>query len=169
MAKNPFENMIVQAALVIALTAIVLTGLAFTGAFSKELRTETTPVADVTSTALFNGTPVRIGTSGQYPFLQGAVSCHNTTNSTEPLLPAANYTVLEGTVLGGFITLKGSSPGWNNTQTNCTITYLADSASQGHADKFTTGLAIFATFLAIMVLSLVGKAIVDIFKRKKNE
>jgi len=36
------------------------------------------------------------------------------------------------------------------------------------ADKFITGLAIFGTFLAIIVLSLVGKLIVGIFKPKSS-
>lgn len=36
------------------------------------------------------------------------------------------------------------------------------------ADRFTAGLAIFGTFLAIIVLSLVGKVIVGIFKPGKD-
>lgn len=36
------------------------------------------------------------------------------------------------------------------------------------ADKFIAGLAIFGTFLAIIVLSLVGKVIVGIFKPGRN-
>lgn len=41
---------------------------------------------------------------------------------------------------------------------------LTGNATNASADKFIAGLAIFGTFMAIIVLALVGKIIVKIFK-----
>lgn len=41
---------------------------------------------------------------------------------------------------------------------------LVDNTS---ADNFTTGLAIFATFMSVIVLALVGKIIIGLFKTGK--
>lgn len=156
-------DLTVKAISVIALAVIILAGIAITTQYSQTLRATTG--VNVTGLVLLNGTAVRVGTSGQYPFLQTATSCVNTTNASLTL-PVANYTVTEGTVLGGFITTTATFPNW--TSTNCSITYLGDSGPQGVADNFTAGLAIFGTFIAIIILSLVGKVIVGIFRPKKD-
>lgn len=37
------------------------------------------------------------------------------------------------------------------------------------ADKFVTGLAVFGTFVGVIVLALVGKIVIAIFKEGSNE
>ena len=154
------NKMQIFAIAVIALAVVTLMGLAIVSEYSKVLRTDTA-VTNATVTPLIN-TSVRFGTSGQYPFLQTLPTCTNTTNT---LAVGTDYTIDEGSSTGGYIYLTNVV--YNNSAINCTGTYLADSTNQGHADNFSTGLAIFGTFMAVIVLALVGKIIIGLFTKKR--
>jgi len=149
-----------KAALVIGLSVLVLIGMVVTAQFSKQLRTTTTANVSIVPQANIS---LLIGTANQYPFLQTLTPCYN----ESALLAASSYTIDEGGTGGGYILLNDAQSGMNGSSINCTLTYLADSTNQGHADKFTAGLAVFGTFIAILVLALVGKIIIGMFKGKE--
>jgi len=158
------SKMQVSAVAVIALAVVVLMGIAIVGEYSILFRTNTV-VSNATITPL-NDTGVRFGTSGQYPFLQTLPTCFNASNTSEFLTVNTDYFIAEGDATGGVFVLTNSQ--YNNSAINCTGTYLADTTLQGHADNFSTGLAIFGTFMAVVVLAIVGKIIIGLFKKGKN-
>ena len=158
------SKMMIGAVAVIALAVVVLMGLAVVGEYSILFRTNTV-VSNSTITPL-NDTGVRFGTSGQYPFLQTLPSCFNASNHTEFLTVSTDYFIAEGDSTGGVFVLTNGQ--YNNTAINCTGTYLADSTLQGQADTFSTGLAIFGTFMAVIVLAIVGKLIIGLFRKGKK-
>lgn len=167
-------DMAKYAILVITVAAIVLAGMAITAQYSETLRTTTGPVDFPVLT--LGAVNVSVATGSAYPFVQSLVNCTNDTLAgdaavTANQLDASYYRIDEGNADGGFITINdaGAAAGWNAVDINCSggLTYLADSDTQGYADKFTAGLAIFGTFIAIIILSIVGKIIVGIFKKNK--
>ena len=155
------KSLNISAAFAVVLAIVVLTGMVFTAQFSQILRT-TTAQENATATLLIN-TSVLVASPGTYPFLQTATPCINATGTKEPLAEA-DYDISTGGTAGGFILLNNLT--WNGTSVGCNITYLADSTAQGIADLFTAGLAIFGTFMAIIVLAIVGKIIIGLFKKK---
>jgi len=165
MAKE-LNNFVLSAIAIIGLTVIVLTGMAVSANYSKVLRTTTTITGvntTVTDSLEANGTATIMS---DYPFVQSMSICSNSSDGT--FLPAANYTVSEGDKNGGIITLEDGSSTWEGTGLNCSeLVYLANSAGQSAADKFTTGLGAFGTFAVIIILAIVGKAIIGLFKRKE--
>ncbi len=146
----------------IALAAVVLTGVALTEEYSYHLRSQTTATENGI-TPLIN-TSVLVGSTGEYPYLQDLTGCVNASNGLISL-DSSNYTVQEGDEDGGYIYL--TDPTFNGTAVNCTVTYLADTDAQGAADNFSAGLAIFGTFAAVVVLSLVGKIIIGMWTKKE--
>ncbi len=155
---------------IISLTAIVLIGIAISTAFSKELRTTTTINAslDAELATLLINTSVAVGTSGTYPFLQELTGCVNSTVDLNELSTTL-YTIGEGNTGGGtiFLNQDGFVAGWNGTEINCSnLNYLANSGGQAVADKFSDGLGIFGTFAVIIILAIVGKAIISLFRKK---
>jgi len=151
----------VSAIAVIALAVVVLMGLAIVTQYSILFRTNTV-VSNSTITPLTN-TSVRFGTSGQYPYLQTLPTCFNASNTSEIIVVNTDYTISEGDSTGGFLYLTNNQ--YNNSAINCTGTYLADSTLQGQADNFSTGLAIFGSFMAVIVLAIVGKIIIGLFRK----
>ena len=168
MAKE-LNKFALSAIAIIALTVIVLVGIAISTAFSKELRTPTTTnasdVVAVASLAAPNTSNTLVTT---YPFLQELTLCGNSTElSTSNLLSTSYYTISEGDKDGGTITLNQDGLAWEGESINCSnIEYLANSDGQAAADKFTTGLATFGTFTVIIILAIVGKAIIGLFGKK---
>ena len=165
------KKMSIYAVAVIIMAAIILAGIAITGQYSKVLRTPVTINASTSYvvTNLTNQSSNDIGTTGQYPFLQDLDGCFNGSLdiSTTKLIKNTDYTIDEGTTDGGRIVLTETGSIYNGTAINCSVlSYLADNSNQRTADKFTAGLAIFGTFIAIIILSLIGKLIIGIFKPK---
>lgn len=157
------------ATLILTVAVVVLMGIALTNQFSYTLRDSTVTTIDGLNLSSVNAT-VNIGTAGQYPFLQGLTGCYNETGNTsvaDDLLSTSFYTVAEGTSNGGSISLNDAGAAWADVGVNCTsLTYLADSTEQAQADKFSTGLAVFATFMGVIIIALLGKIIISIFKEK---
>jgi len=169
-AKQAFGVLAVGAVAVIGLMALVLAGMAVSAEYSKFLRTLTS--ADSTGTAVAApNSSTRVGTAGQYPFLQTATNCVNESNGV--LYGSGNYTVREGNADGGhlYFLQTPTNDDWNDASAtlNCSITYLADSSGQAVADNFTTGLSIFGLFVAVVVISIIGITIVGMFRRKNNQ
>ena len=170
MAKE-LNKFMLSAIAIIGLTVIVLIGIAITTAFSKELRTPTTTNAsDVVAVASLAATNTSNTLVTTYPFLQELTLCGNETNlsSTEgSLLLTSYYAIGEGNAGGGTITLNQDGVEWVGVSINCSnIGYLANSDGQIAADKFSTGLGIFGTFSVIIILAIVGKAIISLFRKK---
>ena len=169
MAENNLTSIQLAAVVILVVTTIVLTGMVITANYSRILREET--AVEKTSTFTLGQAGIEnstmIGTLGQYPFLQTVTNCTNITDAGTVTLPEANYTVLEGNENGGYIYPTAGTRLINNS-INCSITYDADSTGQATADKFIAGLAIFGTFMAVIVLAIVGKIIIGLF-RKKSE
>lgn len=159
-----FKMMTLGVIAMIALSAMILTGIALTNQYSYEFRTPTTANSSSSSVAtLLINTSVLVGTSGQYPFLQDLTGCVNETGGNA--LAATQYQVFEGTKFGGYAYLQNLS--WNNTGVNCSsVEYLASNGLTTTADAFLSGLAIFAVFSVIVALALVGKIIMDLFTGK---
>jgi len=156
------SKMSIMAIAVIALAVVTLMGIAIVSQYSLLFRT-TTAVTNATMTPLIN-TSVRFGTSGQYPYLLTLPTCFNASNTSETLAVTTDYTISEGGSTGGYMYLTNNQ--YNNSAINCTGTYKADTTLQGNADNFTTGLAIFGSFMAVIVLALVGKIIIGLFRKK---
>ena len=155
-----------SAIIVIGLAALVLMGLAVIAGFTKEVRVNT--AATVTDYNL-TGLPQLVGNANQYPFLQTFTGCLNATGDGNAMDDSL-YDVYEGGVSGGSIELTATgNTTWFEQEVNCSITYLADSSAQAAGDAFQTGLAIFGTFIVIIILSIVGKIIIGFFRKGKGE
>ena len=166
------NKFILSAIAIIGLTVIVLVGIAVTTNYSKVLRTDTLVNKNDTLLAtLVVNQSIRIGaTAGDFPFLQSLSGCINSTGAAgaENELSASDFTIEEGNKDGGFIAITGTKGGdfWNNTAINCTsVGYLAGTGGQIAADKFSTGLGVFGTFAVILILAIIGKAIIGLFKK----
>ena len=109
-----------------------------------------------------------VGTTDQYPYIETLSFCEN---STGLYLQAANFTFTPGNAdNNGFVTLidsaDDSASDWQGSTVNCLGTYRADSTLQGHADNFSTGLAIFGTFIGVLILAVLGLFIMRMFTKK---
>jgi hypothetical protein len=163
---NEVKKLVISAVLVVAISVITLMGISITREYSETLRSPAGVNLSTTTTTLLINASVRVGTSGQYPFLQTATGCVNASNEGATTITSAEYTVQTGDEDGGFLRLDQAGIVWNNTGVNCsTVTYLADSDAQAAADLFTVGLGIFGSFIAVLVLALMGKTIIGLFKK----
>ncbi len=164
MAKE-LNKFVLSAIAIIGLTVIVLVGMAIAANYSKVLRTTTTISGintTVTASLEANGTQTVLN---DFPFIQEMSGCSN--SSGGDFLEATNYTVSEGDADGGLIILDDSATLWEGTGLNCSsLQYLANSDGQASADKFKDGLGTFGTFAVILILAIVGKAIIGLFRRK---
>ncbi len=164
MAKE-LNKFVLSAIAIIGLTVVILVGMAVSANYSKVLRTSTTISGvntTVTDSLEANGTATILSS---HPFVQSISVCSNSSDGNA--LPTANFSLGEGDKNGGTIELLATSSAWEGFGLNCSeLVYLADSDGQSAADKFTTGLGTFGTFAVIIILAIIGKAIVGLFKRK---
>jgi len=148
----------------LAVAGIVLIAQAVTNQYGYQLRTETdTTIGNLNLTALTTS----VGTTGQYPYLQDLSGCYNSSNSSDTIT-STGWTINEGDGNGGSVTLDASTYAtWANETINCsTLTYLADSSGSDVSETFVSGLGIFAAFLSVVALAILGKAVVQIFSSK---
>ena len=166
MAKE-LNKFMLSAIAIIGLIVIVLVGIAITTAFSKELRIPTifNDTASITvDTLSAPNTSNAVGSTGEFPFLQELTGCLNQSSNA---LSTTYYTVGEGNKDGGTLTLNQNGIDFTGSTLNCSsVDYLANSDGQIAADKFSTGLGIFGTFSVIIILAIVGKAIISLFRKK---
>ena len=157
-----FDNMGKYAVATLVLSAIVLTTLAVVAQFSVTLRQETS----VTDTTLEFPAENATAQYSDYPYFQSVDSCIDATNASNTLTLDTDFSVLEGDADGGYITLLYAGKDWAADDINCSITYLADTTAQASADKFTVGLSVFATFIGVIVLAIIGKIVIGLFKKE---
>lgn len=170
MSGGENKLLIVAAVALVALSAIILTGIAVVGQFGYFLRTPIT-IAENGIVGVAESATL-VGSTGDYPFLQSLTGCSNITNATNVSVSGVDYTIDAGDVNGGTITITaaGVSNGWNGTTMNCTsLNYLATSNGTETSTTFVAGLTIFATFSVVIALAIVGMVILNIFKTKKKE
>jgi hypothetical protein len=147
----------------LVLAAVVLTGITVTDEYGYQLRKQTTGSEDGITPLV--DTSVRVGSVGEYPYLQDLTDCVNATDGQS--IPTSYYEVTEGNEDGGFIVLQSAGQDINNSAINCSgVVYLADTDAQGAADNFSAGLAIFGTFAVVVALSIVGKSIIGMWRKE---
>lgn len=158
----------VGALALIALAAIVLIGGSVVDKFGYTLRTPTTANASTSNVAtVLYQERVAVGATGTYPFLQDLDGCVNGSDAGTALA-STNYLVYEGSSAGGSVYLTALN--WNNTAINCSeVDYLAASTGSNTANTFITALALFGTFAAVLILALIGKTLVGMWKGGKRE
>lgn len=167
MSENSYAKIGVAAVALLTLAVVTLSGLMVVNQFGYVLRQDT----DINITAITLATNNTVSLGSTYAFPQGVDNCHNESNGTD-YIAASYYAITEGAVYstGGYITLNqdGADAGWNGQVINCTdLEYKAATTASDSAVVFATALAIFATFSAVIALALVGKIIVNIFKKKE--
>ena len=159
------KSLVVASVIVVVLAVSVLLGIAIMGGFSKATRTLTidNESAENTLTPIL-GTPILVGTSGEFPFLQDLTLCVNSSNGSRALTKTTDYKIFEGTKNGGTMNLTNTL--WNNTAINCSrISYLASSSAQVAADTFITGLTIFGTFIGVIIIGVIGFVLIRMFRK----
>jgi len=166
MAEQGMSNitkMALGCLLIVALAASVLVGDAVLDEYGYSLRNDRNgDVTDLTLGAV--NTTTDVGTTGQYPYLQSITRCYNGSNYN---ISEGDYQIDEGCSDGGGIVLLDAGSDWATQVVNCSFVYKADTDASNDAAKFSTGLAIFATFIGIIVLTYVGKLVIDLIKGKK--
>ena len=152
-------NKLKAAAIILfVVSAIVLIGMALVDGISDSVRDSTTTTRNIT---LANGTAVTLTDT----WVTAITNLTNASN-TSILIGAGNYTATTSTKgVAGSVTLTTADP-WDGSSATVTYTYNAASTSSSAADTFSAGLAVFATFMAIIALALVGKEIIGLFRKK---
>ena len=162
--ENDINKLKTSAMIVVALASIVLVAISMVTQYDKTLRQSTnTSITDFTLGA--ENDPTSVGTPGQYPYLQDVTDCINATNKSKTLSRGA-YTVQEGNENGGTITVKTGQL-YAGNDVNCSISYLAETTTSQKTTYFTAGLTVIGTFIVIVILSLIGKVIVGIFRKER--
>lgn len=161
MKDMEFDNIKQYAIIVGGVAILVLTLLAVVDGYGLIVRDNTAVDVDEITVGNVNATTT-IGAIGTYPYIQTITDCVNSTDGTAVL--ESYYKVYPGsdTVAGGF-TLLDAGAAFDGDDINCSLTYLAATEGSRAADSFQSGLKIFATFMTIIVLSLVGRFIIRIY------
>ncbi len=163
MVKMDMKSLLVAALIIIAVAVITLVGMALTTEYSLALRLSNTSVDNVTFGAVNES--VDVGGTGEYPFLQDATGCVNSSDGSQAIL-TTYYTVISGGSDGGRMKLLDDGALFAQTEANCTLSYLSGTAAQRGADGFLTGLAVLGTMIALLVLAVFGKVVMELFSRK---
>ncbi len=161
--------LVVLAGIVVGLAVSVIIGITILGQMSEVTRVDTTVNRSTSSDVIAaTNTSVRFGTSGQFPFLTDLTGCINATNTSLGLTKDTHYTIRRGSSTGGFfyLTQTGADLGsFNGVGINCSVVrYQANSAAQGAADLFILGLIIFGSFIGVIVVAVIGKILLEMFK-----
>jgi hypothetical protein len=170
-AEIQIKNIWMPALAVFIVAVVVVMGIVTLEGVGKGVRDlQTVYNVTITMPATVTGTAA-VGATGTYPYLQSATDCRNSTN----LFNTTYYRVYEGTVDGGYIYLINYSSSmtgvinatsWQNVDVNCTIVYKKANTASRAVDTFNAGMVIFGTFMAIIVLALLGKMIIKLIKNK---
>ena len=153
----PIKNLGLAAIIVLAVSVMVLMGIAVIGGVSDTLRTDTL-VANENIT-LLNVTRVNLANTWVTEIT--SVKALDTTL----LVLGDNYTVQSLDVKGRNAGITLIDEDYTGNWTLVNYTYKAASTGSTTSDLFNTGLAVFATFMAIIVLALVGKTIIRLFRK----
>ena len=166
MAKD-LNKMGRDAAVIIGLSVIVLIGIAVFNVFGETQRIGANSTTDDLTMGAVN-TTTDLGAN--FPFVTNVSGCGNKTGDGQAMLFPTHYSISRGDDTGGGIVLNDVGGGFVGAVVNCTkINYLADTSVSISARAFRTGIIIFGTFLSVIVLALIGKLVIDLFMRKKEE
>ena len=157
-----FKVMTYGAIALVILAAIILMGIAVTGEFSDIVRTDqTTTVTSITVPA--TNASVTVGLE----LVQDVTDCVNSTNGA--VFSTDYYTVYEGTrSTNGGITIAYPLPHndtWIGSDINCSVQNLQSNDGSDAGELFLVALAIFGTFAGIFVLAIMGKSVIEMFKK----
>jgi len=95
--------------------------------------------------------------------ITSSTTSSNSTDATNMFSFVTGDIVNEGV---GTIALNDNGSALVGEELNCTITYLADTDESDAAELFITGMTVFATFMGVIVLALIGMIIISLFKNK---
>lgn len=157
------KTLTMAAIALLVLASIVLISIALVTQYDKSLR-------DVSTTSVNTITVAAVGTVTSFgatvPYVQSVTGCINASDAAVSLT-TGNYSVYEGTSTGGgIIVLAGASDFVGETVNCSTVTYLAANSISTQSDKFITGIGVFAIFVSVFVLALVGRSIYKLFIEK---
>lgn len=145
------------------LAIVVLVAIAVIGGFEEPMRDSTTEAINGVTVAT-NNSVTSFGST--YGYVSAVSGCVNATGSAS--LTSANYTVYNGgSTGGGFVLLDAGSEfvGWS---VNCSsVTYKAENIASANVNIFLAGLAIFGTFVGVLVLAIIGRKIISMFQGKE--
>lgn len=169
--RKKIVELAIAAGLIVVLAVTVIVGIATLTAFSEATRGDTTVNREnhTDVSALLANQSVRVGTPGAYPFLKSLTGCKNVSNATSYLL-TTYYDITKGDADGGYITLNnaGYNAGWNNTGINCSsLRYSPDSDAQAAADAFIVGIIIFGSFVGVLIIGMIGKSLLAMFRKNQ--
>lgn len=161
MNVDPDFKLLVGGALaVLVLAGITLMSLAIIDGYDKSIRSETTIAANgITLPATANTST----TLASYPFLDELTGCVNASNGTH-LFSTTSYRLLEGDRDGGYLYLTNVS--WTGESINCSsATYRPAVEGSDSVPTFKAGLVVFATFMGVLVLAIVGMTVMRIMRK----
>jgi len=151
------------AMVLIALAAIILSGIAIVQQYRDTLKVDTTTINETLTISSQTGSLTYDEVTLSSFILVNASAADQTiitlisgNVSTDP-----NVNLTES----GTVTLVGSKAGYEDGSYKATYTYAADTDGSNAATNFVTGLGIFGAFIGVMVISLVGKAIILLFRK----
>ena len=139
---------------IIALAAIVLTGIAVVDQYGQATKVST--VASDEAVTIASGTATLTNDElSAFSIFENATSGLQFVNGNVSSVDAVNVTLATGVIVTSL----------DDGSYNATYTYLADSDTTTQAANFKTGLAIFGAFVGVLAISLIGKVIVNLFAK----
>jgi hypothetical protein len=141
---------------ILVLAVIILVGSAILSGVSYSVRDAVT----------VNPASVTLGIAGTaapitgYPYVTSMTGC---VNLSGVFIGETNYSYTTNHATD-YVTLLAAGGKFNGTSVNCSITYEKATVASNGADTFVTGLITFGTFISLIVLALVGKTIIKLFK-----
>jgi len=161
--EKEFKLMTTSTIIITSIAMLVLIAIAVISQYEYVLRVATNESTNGITVAT-NGSFTNFGTTR--PFVSLVSGCVNASAAAD-VLATANYTIVEGTEAGGGFILADAAARFSGESINCSsVTYRAATTASANADTWTAGLTVFATFMAVIVIALMGKIIFGIFNRK---
>ena len=159
-----FKNFSIAAIIVVTLAIIVLIGIGIIGGYSEILRTKTIGANVTGITVAAVNVTFDIGTAATYPFVYAVTLCENVSGTDAD--KTTGFTLTQGDANNaGKLTIDETLNSSVGDTWACTTSYKADSDAQGAADDFSDGMSVFATFIGVLVLAIVGKFIISMFTK----
>ena len=147
MSQQNVKGLVAAAIILLALAAIVLTGIAVVTQYGQATKLRTNIVDEVVTISSGAGTTAN-------DELTVFTTFENASGSTFTS-PTVNVTLSTGSIVTSLA----------DDDYNVTYTYLQDSDATTQSANFVTGLGIFGAFCAVWAISIVGKLIVGLFRK----
>ena len=155
MAQQNIKGLVMAALGLIALAAIVLTGIAVVDQYGQATKVST--ISSDEAVTISSGTATLANDElSAFSIFENATSGLQFVNGNVTSVDEVNVTLATGVIVTSL----------NDGAYNATYTYLADSDTTTQAGNFKTGLGIFGAFVGVLAISLIGKLIVGLFANK---